>query len=318
LGDVKWAGIFVLAHSTFAMRRGWGLLAGVLLSELAMGFAGFFGDFRLVLLVVLAAAVSAGPLRARKIFTFLFLVALTFVLAVFWSSMKKDYRDFLNQGTGTQVVLQPLDQRVDYLANKVAEFDSEKFRYGVEILLERLSYIDFLAATMERVPETIPYEGGARSGAVILHVLTPRVLFPDKPDLPSDTVVTAYYTGLPTVAWAQNQNTSISIGYLGELYVDFGVGGALLAVFLLGVAYGRGYRSVRDFKRLPAFLNYGYCIVMALPLATFGTALIKLVGAIIMVFAAVFLLQRIIASALFASNAGHEAGERNLRPGLKA
>ena len=115
---------------------------------------------------------------------------------------------------------------------------------GFENLLERISYIDFLAATMERVPKVIPHEGGTRLGEAVWHVLTPRILFPDKPEPPSDTQVTAYYTNLPNAVFA-SANTSISIGYLGELYIDFGVAGALLAVFLMGLIFGRCYRAIR-------------------------------------------------------------------------
>jgi hypothetical protein len=319
LADIKWAGVFVLAYTTLSTQRGRGWLAGVVLVELILGMTGFFAEFQAVIFVILAAAISARvTIQARHVLAFTIGAALVLLLGIFWSSIKEDYRDFLSGGTGKQVVLQPLDQRLDFLANKVAEFDSEKFRDGAELFQKRLSYIDFLAATMERVPAYIPHEGGARVGKVIWHVLTPRVLFPDKPDLESDTEVTAHYTGLVSVIMTDQNYTSISIGYLGELYVDFGIAAALLAVFLLGLAYGRGYRAIRDCNRLPAFLNYGFCMVIALPLGGFGTPLIKLVGGTITIFAAVFLLQRTIIPLLFSRNVRHEVGERNLRPRLKA
>jgi hypothetical protein len=144
---------------------------------------------------------------------------------------------------------------------------------------------------MERVPETLPHEGGARLAEAILHVLTPRVLFPDKPEVRSDTEVTARYTGLPLAVWA-DQSTSISIGYLGELYIDFGVAGAVIAAFLIGLASGRAYRAIRDHTRTPGFINYGLCMMVALTLATFEIALIKLLGSVVTVIAAALLLQR--------------------------
>ena len=292
LGKIKWAGLFILAYSTLQLRKGLPWLAGIVLIEIMLGMSGFFADFRLVLIVLLGAALATyGTLRARGAFAFVVGAALTLLLAVFWTSIKKDYRAFLNQDTGAQVVLQPLEERLAYLANEAAEFGSREFTYGFQHLLARLSYIDFLAATMERVPQAIPYEGGARLGEAVLHVLTPRVLFPDKPELPSDTQVTAYYTGVVTAVWA-DVNTSISIGYLGELYIDFGIGGALLAVFLMGLASGRCYRVLRDHPGAPAFINQGLCMMLALPLATFETALIKLFGSFVMVLAAALLLQR--------------------------
>ena len=315
LTGIKWAGLFVLTYATLSMRRGWGWLAGVVLFELILGMTGFFAQFQEVIFVTLAAIISARiKFRISNILLVTIGTVLAGLLAIFWTSIKQDYRDFMSAGTSEQVVMQPLDERIKYLANKVVEFDVEQFNRGFNLLLQRISYIDFLAATMERVPAVIPYENGNRMGAVLVHVLTPRVLFPDKPDLPNDTAVTAYYAGVDTAGLGEGSTTSISIGYLGEMYVDFGIAGSLLAVFLVGLVYGRGYRAVRDYNRLPTFLNYGFCMILALPLTGFGTALIKLFGSTITLFAAVFLLQRIILPSLLIRNVRHEFGKRNLRP----
>jgi hypothetical protein len=304
LSGVKWAGLFILAYSTLRLRRGVPLLAGVVVFEIVLGVSGFFADFRLVLFVLLGAMLATyGTLRARGIVTLAAGAALTLFLGVFWSSVKKDYRSFLNQGTGEQVVLQPLDERLSYLASEAAEFDSEQFAEGFDNLLARLSYIDFLAVTMKRVPEAIPHEDGARLAEAVLHVLTPRVLFPDKSELRRDTEVTAYYTDVADAVRA-DERTSISIGYLGELYIDFGIGGALLAVFLMGIASGRCYRAIRDHPGAPAFFNQGLCMMVALALATFDTSLTKLVGGFVMVVAAALLLQRWIWPALISGHVG--------------
>jgi hypothetical protein len=106
-----------------------------------------------------------------------------------------------------------------------------------------------------------------------------------------------------TGAVLADERTSISIGYLGELYIDFGIGGALLAVFLLGLAFGRCYRAIRDHPRTPDFVSQGLCMMVALALATFDSALIKLVGGFVMVAAAALLLQRWILPALISGYA---------------
>jgi hypothetical protein len=131
-------------------------------------------------------------------------------------------------------------------------------------------------------------------GAAVLHVLTPRILFPDKPATPDDTTVTAYYTDLPTVLFAHADTTSISIGYLGELYIDFGIWGALVAVSLMGVAFGRCYCAIRDYPGTPTFVNYGLCMMIVLQFSAFETALIKMLGAVVMVLASALALQRVI------------------------
>ncbi len=293
LGGLKWAGLFVMAYLTLHHRRGFPCLGLVVAIEIVLGMSGFFSEFRLVLFVLLGAALAAhGAVRGWGLIALTIGAALALLLAVFWSAVKKDYREFLNQETGEQVIRQPLDERLAWLGKRASEFDVATFVAGFESLTGRLSYIDFLAATMENVPEVLPHEGGLHLGEAILHVLTPRILFPNKPDVPNDTVMTAYYTKLPLAIYA-DENTSISIGYLGELYIDFGLFGALAAVFLIGLAYGRGYRSIRDNPRIPRFVNHGLCMMIALAFATFETALVKLVGSLVMVLAATFLIQRI-------------------------
>jgi len=291
---IKLAGLFVLAYSTLHFRRGYLWLAAIVAIELALGMSGFFSDFRLVLFVLIGAMMTSHwILSGRGIVLLTMGAALTLLLAAFWSDVKSDYRNFLNQGSGQQEIRQPLEERLAYLGNQAVEFDARKLVNGLDLLFNRLSYIDFLAATMQRVPDVLPHEHGAHLGQAVLHLLTPRILFPDKPDVPDDTVVTAYYTALPAAVFAE-PGTSISIGYLGELYIDFGVEGALLATFLLGLISGRGYRVIRDYPRTPAFVNYGLCMMFALAFTSFGTALIKLIGGLVMALAAAFLLQRYV------------------------
>jgi hypothetical protein len=295
LGGIRWAGLFVLAYSVLSIGRGRSWLTAVVGVELVLGMSGFFSDFRMVLIVLLTAAMAStqGKLRISSIVTIALGGGLTLLLTVFWSSIKIEYRDFLNNGTGGQVVLQPLDARLDFLASKVVNFDGRQFADGLERLNKRLSYIDYLAATMERVPDDIPHEGGALLGAAVWHIMTPRILFPDKPEVPSDSDVTAYYAGVES-ALANVEDTSISIGYLGELYIDFGIAGALIAVVVIGFAFGRLYRAIRDYSGVPALINYGFCMMLALSMSAFEIALIKLIGGFVTVAAVAIVLQRMI------------------------
>lgn len=313
LSGIKSAGIFALAYATLRLRQGLPWLIVVVLSEITMGMAGFFADFKAVLFVLAGAAVAAnGRVGVRAAIWSSLIAGLTLVLAVFWMSGKKEYRAFLNEGTGGQVVLRPLNQRLDYLVDKALEFDGQKFADGLESLMRRTSYIEFLAATMDRVPNVIPHEGGTHLGQAVLHVLTPRILFPDKPEVPSDTQVTAFYTGLPVAVFADD-NTSISIGYLGELYIDFGVGGVFLVV-LIGLVFGSCYRAIRDHPHTPLFVNYSLCMMFALSFSAFEEALLKLAGGVLMVAAVSLLLQRFVWPAVFP---GHvkALGRRNFGRG---
>jgi hypothetical protein len=101
----------------------------------------------------------------------------------------------------------------------------------------------------------------------------------------------AKYTGLRN-NWGAN--TSISIGYLGELYVDFGFLGAILASGVIGGLGGFAYRILSADRSAPALITAASCLIIALPLADFGMAYIKLVSYLLFSIAIAFAAHRLI------------------------
>jgi hypothetical protein len=188
-----------------------------------------------------------------------------------------------------------VSDRIDYLAGKASIFDRAAFEDGFERLVNRQSYIDYLSATMSYVPQVLPHEHGARLGATIVHVLTPRIFFPDKAATDFDTDVTIKYTGLPI---QRRETTSISIGYVGELYIDFGSVGAVIACLGLGIAVGAAYRLVRRGGHGSILLGYGARAILIAFMMSFDAALIKYVGGVGVAFAGAFLLQRFLVPVL--------------------
>jgi hypothetical protein len=142
------------------------------------------------------------------------------------------------------------------------------------------------------VPEQVPHEHGARLGGSILNILKPRFLFPDKPQTEFDSDVTAKYTGLPIQI---REGTSISIGYVGELYIDFGKIGAVIGTLALGFAFGLAYKYLRAHGRGSLMLTYGIRTTSILVLMPFETALIKYVGGAALAFVAAYILQMVVA-----------------------
>jgi hypothetical protein len=293
MGSVKYAALFILAYWTFSRREGLIWLAAVVGVEIVLGMTGFFAEFKVTLLVVTTALLvarrrfSPGGLALMST-----LFCLTVVLASFWTAIKVEYRGYVSGGTDAQIVVSSVSENASYLLTRAGELEMGDMLAGFEKLLERVTYVDYLSAVMENVPEKVPHQEGRQIGSALWHIATPRLFFPDKPPTPHDTEVTAYYTGLPMLSGATVENTSISIGYLGELYIDFGWTGGVLLTALLGWAYGRAFRSIRDFSGLPKFVNLGFCMMIALPLATFETALIKLIGGVVMSILVATLLQR--------------------------
>jgi len=290
LANLRFLGLFALAYWCFSNRRGYLYLVGVALIEILIGITGFFADFRAPIFVVAFAAVAVGHRpKLRDLVLGAAIGVVLIVLGSFWSSVKLDYRQFVSGGTNDQVITVPLSDRIDYLADRVQTFDRTKFDDGFNRLLKRQSYIDFLSATMGYVPQSLPHEHGKRLGSAFLHVITPRFLFPDKAATEFDTDVTYKYTGLPIQV---QSHTSISIGYAGELYIDFGKIGAIVSCLALGLAFGAAYRFVQKNGNGSVMLSYGARSMLIVVMMSFETALIKYIGGVAIVFASAFLLQR--------------------------
>ena len=250
-------------------------MVAVVALEVASGLTGFFADFRGTFLVVFLAAVAARP--NFKLGSVALATAVAFVMVIvgiFWSSMKGEYREW-GSGRDGQSITKSLPERIEYISNEVLAFDSKQFDKGLDALVSRLSYVDFIAATLVRVPEIIPHQDGRQLAEAFYHVVTPRALFPDKPPVPDDSTVTEYYTGIHI----PGDNTSISIGYVGELYIDFGFMGSILAAGLLGFGVGLSARRIALHPGNGPIVTYAALIAISLPLNIFETALIKLVGA---------------------------------------
>ena len=210
-----------------------------------------------------------------------------------WSAIKLEYRDYLDQGSRQQAVLVPFEDRLTFLMSKLSQVDSQTIRVGFERLALRVGYVDFLAATMRYVPSALPFQGGAQISATVMHVLEPRLLFPDKPPLPSDSEILQKYTGI-RFGQSSSAGTSVSLGYVAELYVDFGVPGAVLGTFIMGLLGGRAFRFVVSSNSLPAVINYGLAVMLAMTVTQFDEALIKIVGSFLTTLGVILVLRRYV------------------------
>jgi hypothetical protein len=289
VATLRWVLVFLLAQSVLTLRRGYWLLGVVICIEFVTGILGFFSGFKGVFFVLLVVLPTASFLfKGWRLVQFGFVAALIVTLAIVWTVIKEDYREFLNQGTGQQVILVPASERIAKLGDLVGALNMEAIEEGMEKAVLRISYVSYFAAAITHVPSQIPHENGELWLGAVRHVLMPRFLYPNKPVI-NDSERVEKYTGIP-VAGAE-QGTSISLGYMAESYVDFGPVGMFAPVFVLGIFYGLIYR----------YFVYHYSLrllgfAMATSILVFGaytieTSNIKLVGGNAMGF---------IVSALFA------------------
>jgi hypothetical protein len=308
--NIEWIGVFLLAYVCLRQKRGFGYLAAVVGLEVVLGFSGFFGGFKTVFMVLFVALASVRPrVNFMTVAATGMAAALALLLTVFWSEIKTDYREFLNSGVDAQIVLVSVEDRADFLKHRIEDADLGTLASGFDKMLMRIAYVEYLGAAINFVPESRPHENGAMLLKAVWHILLPRMLFADKPALPNDTVVTLAYTGLPLT---DAVGTSISIGYMGEFYIDFGVFGMLACMACLGLFYGWAYRFVQQ-QCDSALVAYGATFAALFPGFMFETALPKIIGGVFTSIPIIVVLIKFVMPAAlkaFGSQEGHIARRR--------
>jgi hypothetical protein len=167
---------------------------------------------------------------------------------------------------------------------------------AVQDLADRISYVDFFGRALVMVPGRIPHEDGGLWGGAVTHILMPRLFFPDKPVLLSDSISTNKYTGLHF--GGDEVGTSVSIGYVAESYIDFGSFWMFAPVLAMGYLLGGMYHFFVSRRSMPLFIGYGLAVVPLLGAMDFGTNSVKLVGGIVTSFLVAFLVQKFLARKL--------------------
>ncbi|MBS0521940.1 MAG: hypothetical protein JSR90_24825, partial [Proteobacteria bacterium] len=234
LARVKIVALFMLFVYTMSTGRGTRIMLGVVLFEVGVGFTGFLSDFRSVFIFLGIAAIVAH-IRWKFSVGVLSVVGLASLttLALFWTSVKADYREYASQYSDSQAIVVPLSDRLAYLGSKVLTFGNTNFSETAYQLLTRFAYVDIFASVIDvqqTSPEPIPMRQWKEA---LEHVFQPRFLFPDKPEL-SDSEVYVRLTKRYLVDEV-SQGTSISVGYMGENYADLGYPGMLAGIAFLGL-----------------------------------------------------------------------------------
>jgi hypothetical protein len=295
LTNFRWLFFFILAVIIFIQRRRFWLLAFVTIFEVVRGFLSYYSDYKDVFLVLIIAFLTARPkLNIRSLAVISLIGATVIVLSAAWQEVKSDYRRFLSAGTGQQLVLVgPLEQ-LDRISELMLDKGIPHLAEGLNDLVQRIEYTYYFGRVVEHVPSVLPHDDGAIWAAAVTHVLTPRLLFPNKGSS-WDVDNTQHYAGLKLTQQG-GRSTEIPMGYMAESYIDFGSLGMFVPVFLLGLLYGGQYRYILTRPQWQ-ILAFGAAPVLMMPVSKFETTAIKILGGSLTTFG-VFL----IAFGLFAPN----------------
>jgi hypothetical protein len=236
LSNMRYAFVILLAYLWISQSKGLGYLIAAVVVEVVLGFTGYFAGFAPVFILLAIGSIPAARGHWKRVRRGALIAApFLIVMVSAWQVIKPTYRAIVSGGTQTQTVTIDFEERLRAVGELSGALGASDLLGGLVSLGTRLEYVDFLANVLEQVPRAIPHQSGALWGEAVYHVLTPRFLFPDKPPLPSDSDRTMQYTGRQMASG--DKGTSISIGYVGDSYIDFGVVGAIVISLAFGVFF---------------------------------------------------------------------------------
>lgn len=295
---IKWTVFFILGIKILLEGAHVKYIVTIFAFEIVAGFTGYFSSFKEVFFYFFVTYLTVNHrIESRTAIPLSFAVALLLGLAVFWSAVKDQYRSYVRAGQTGQVINVTTEQQFEKLAELAQGFTSKHFELGFDALLKRVAYVDFFGATIDYVPKYVPHEDGEVWMGALRHIFMPRLFFPDKPILPSDSEHTMKYTGLLLATGAQG--TSISIGYIGDSYIDFGRIGMFIPIFLLGILWGAIYAAFIAKSRYKS-VGMGFAIIVLMPLYQLEMASVKMLGSVVMAFLVMFTLMRLFEKPFFA------------------
>ena len=238
----------------------------------------YYSDFKspvILMLIVLAASwrpwergtgkrTLVAALRAAP-----FVAALLVMLLIWQGALKKNTRLAYDDGLIGRSASERASFFVKNFRSELPQLFSTPEPY-VEALVERISYITFFSRVLEHVPDREPHAQGELLKMAMLNAFVPRLLVPDKPELPSDSYYTRRFTGIPVA----DSGTSVSIGYMAEFYADWGVGGMFLSIFGFGLWIGLAAGVVRRFTPVPS-MQFAAMTTVLLAVADFEQQFVK-------------------------------------------
>ena len=268
--------VLVIGRLT-APRVQWKWIGLLLLAEVGLGFTGFFADFREPL--VLTLVVLLAVFERSRLQHWLVLVAVLAAIVssgVLWMGIRTTYRqDFANEEFAESRLARA--ERAASLSSAWFQGTLDDVLRDVDQLVDRVWAIHYPAMAVSRVPEVVPHAGGVILAQALWHVVTPRLLFPDKAVLESDTEMVRRYSGVWFPEW-HGSGTSIAFGYAAESYVDFGMPLMFLPVFAYAVIMGLAYQWFRAAIRHRELVTAVIVVMFWLALYLFERSWVKTLG----------------------------------------
>jgi hypothetical protein len=289
--------LFMILRRLCAPPPRFGVVAAVVTIEVVLGITGFFAGFREpIVLAVLAMLEVFDRRNVRHWFALGVASAAICMLGVLWMGIRGEYRHDYVQVDQFQGDRGARVNRVEDLTSSFLKTDQEGLLHTTDQLVDRMWPIFYPALALHRVPSVLPHTDGAILLAALTHIVTPRVFFPNKGQLPSDSDEVRKYAGVQVAG--REVNTSIAFGYSAEAYIDFGLPWMFLPVFAFGVMAGFFYAVFRSIiwhrDLFVAFATVSFWVSLYLFERSWATMLGVIIGFMVYLGGPIVLLDRFL------------------------
>jgi hypothetical protein len=205
--------------------------------EIVLGITGFYAGFKEPLIMAALAFLEFFDKRkVRHWVTLSSLAATMAVIGIVWIGVRVEYRTRYSEDEKFST---NRSARIDLMrdsVNRWANQSSQELWANIDRFVERMWTIYYPALAVERVPSVLPHTDGKLMTDMLKFVFEPRIFFPDKPYIMSDSQMVRRYSGVMVAG--EEQNTEIAFGYAAESYIDFGVPMMFVPVFIWGMFIG--------------------------------------------------------------------------------
>jgi hypothetical protein len=254
----------------------WWWIAGVVGLEIVIGLTGYFAGFRDP--IVMTTIVMFEVFNPRKLQHWLIVSVLAiamFIISTMWMNVRTQYRAMLDAEVFEQTDQSKFSTMAD-LANNWLRSDAGTMADHIDALVNRVWAIYYPALAMARVPSILPHTDGSILFGAVAHVISPRVFFPSKAGLQSDSEMVRKYAGV--YAAGSEKNTSIAFGYAAEMYLDFGLPEMFIPLLAFGFLMGAAYEELRVRIRHDDLRRGLLAVIFWLSLYLFERSLVKMMG----------------------------------------
>ena len=267
-----------------------------ILIEILIGFASFFSEFKTVLLFVSVIYLTfLVEITRKRMIAAIFFGSMLVIAMLFWTSIKSEYRAFLNKGSSTQSVQVSKNEALTKLYEISSSRQNSSYGSATSTLLERLAATQNFALTISRVPSIIPFQNGNNLYQTLQFTLTPRLLNPNKRVIDFSEKVSKY-TGIAHAG--MTQGTSFSLGYFVDCYIDFGAFGMMIPLLLLGFIYGYIYFHIIKHSSKNFIINYSLACSLFMEFYAVEMDLTYLIGRFFASLLVFFLFQKFFFTSL--------------------